>query len=333
MNLPRLFCALLMAVLASACASPDNSVNLYSARKEALIKPLLDAFTKQTGITVNVISSKADALLKRIESEGVNSPADVLLTTDVGRLYRAKTAGVLQPINSAQLNAAIPSQYRDSEQYWFGLSLRARTVMVSDDSQPTSFAELAEPAYQGKICVRSSSNIYNQSLVAAMLEHQGAQDTERWAKALVNNFARPPQGGDRDQIRAAAAGQCSVVIANTYYLAQMLASSQDYQAASAVRVLWLDQDQYGTHVNISGAGVVKNAPNKDHGVRLIEFLSSAQAQAIYANVNYEYPVIAGVEVNDILRSWGDFKADSLALKVIGENNAQAVKLMDRAGWR
>ena len=328
----------------SGCSQPSTEVNLYSARKEALIKPLLEAFTAQSGIKVNIISSKADALLKRIESEGINSPADVLLTTDAGRLHRAKTANVLQEINSITLNKLIPAQYRDSENSWFGLSIRLRPIMIldsaieSEGSSIKSYSDLSKPIHAGKICVRSSGNIYNQSLVAAMIEHQGIEKTENWVKGLVANFARQPQGGDRDQIRAAAAGQCSIVIANTYYLAQMLAdpsNTSDFEAGKKMRVIWPDQNGTGAHANISGAGVLKHSPNKENAIKLIEFLASEDAQGIYANVNYEYPVISSNELNEneILNSWGDFKIDSIALNVLGENNAAAVKLMDRAGWK
>jgi len=340
MSIRRIITFALTALILSACAQPSNEVNLYSARKEALIKPLLDAFTEQTGVKVNIISSKADALLKRIESEGINSPADVLLTTDAGRLHRATSAGVFEAIDSAVLNSTIPPQYRDNANQWFGLSVRLRPIMLlgDDDSLNSinSYSDLTNPLHAGKICVRSSGNIYNQSLVASMIHHNGVEQTEAWVKGLVANFARSPQGGDRDQIRAAAAGQCSIVIANTYYLAQMLAdpsNKPDYAAAQKVRIIWPNQNSTGTHANISGAGVLKNAPNKDNAIKLIEFLASDAAQEIYANVNHEYPVIGKLANNQILNSWGAFKADSLALNILGENNAAAVQLMDRAGWK
>lgn len=340
MPIRQLLVLAFIATILSACAQPSNEVNLYSARKEALIKPLLDAFTEQTGVQVNIISSKADALLKRIESEGLNSPADVLLTTDAGRLHRATTAGVFQSIDSELLNKVVPPQYRDKSNLWFGLSVRLRPIMLLGDdvnlNAINNYSDLNNPLYAGKICVRSSSNIYNQSLVASMIHHIGVPKTEAWVKGFVANFARPPQGGDRDQIRAAAAGQCTIVVANTYYLAQMLAddsNKKDYSAAQKVRVIWPNQNTTGTHANISGAGVLKNAPNKDNAIKLIEFLASDTAQEIYANVNHEYPIISNVAKNKILNSWGNFKADSLALNVLGENNAAAVKLMDRAGWK
>jgi len=331
---------IVIATLLGAC-QPQKSeeVNLYSARKEALMKPLLDAFTKETGVSVNLISSKADALLTRIESEGANSPADVLLTTDAGRLHRAKLAGIFTPIESKVLTSSIPNQYRDQQNQWFGLSVRARPIMLTQAAtqmEITRYEDLADPKLNKQICIRSSGNIYNQSLIASSIEANGEADTETWAKALVANFARDPQGGDRDQIRAAGVGQCSVVVANTYYLANMLSDKNnldDYESASKISVVWPNQKGRGVHVNVSGAGVLKTAPNPDNAVKLIEFLASDTAQKLYAEVNFEYPVKAGIELHPILKSWGDFKADPLSLNKLGENNARAVQLMDRAGWK
>ncbi len=329
-----------IALLIAACQPPaSNEVNLYSARKEALIKPLLDAFTAETGIQVNIISSKADALLERIESEGINSPADVLLTTDAGRLHRAKSAGVFQEISSTSLNSNIPANYRDKDNTWYGLSVRVRPIIVTNQAPSNElqrYEDLSNSAIQSQVCIRSSNNIYNQSLVASLIAASGETTVESWAEGLVSNMARAPQGGDRDQIRAAAAGQCSIVVANTYYLANMLANkdkADDYAAASKMRVIWPNQADRGAHVNVSGAGVVKSAPNRDNAVKLIEFLASDTAQKIYADVNFEYPVKPGIEINSILSQWGEFKADTLALTTLGENNAAAVKLMDRAGWK
>ena len=317
----------------------DGEVNLYSARQEALIKPLLDAFTLDTGIQVNIISSSADALLKRIQSEGINSPADVLLTTDAGRLWRAKQANIFASINSDVLNKNIPSNYRDAESKWFGLSLRVRPIMFANyanTKKPQSYEDLVNPEYTNNSCIRSSNNIYNQSLVAAMIHTLGEEKTEQWANSLVENFARTPQGGDRDQIRATAAGQCEVAIANTYYLAQMAAdqsNNADQKAAQEVSVIWPNQADRGAHVNVSGAGVLNTAPNQANAIKLLEYLSSNTAQQIYADVNFEYPVKQDIEVNPLLASWGEFKADDINLQQLGENNAAAVQLMDRVGWK
>jgi iron(III) transport system substrate-binding protein len=325
----------------SACdqTTVTEEVNLYSARKEALMLPLLESFTKETGIKVNIISSKADALLTRIESEGINSPADVLLTTDAGRLHRAKSAGIFATVDSGLLQTNIPANYRDQDNQWFGLSVRARPIMISNEAtqtEITSYEDLASTELKGQICIRSSGNIYNQSLVAALIDAMGEADTETWAKGLVANLARNPQGGDRDQIRAAAAGQCSVVVANTYYLANMLSSqdkADDYAAASKMTVIWPNQAGRGVNVTVSGSGVIKTAKNKDNAIKLIEFLASNTAQEMYANVNFEYPVKSGVTLNPILSAWGEFKADPIALSKLGQNNAAAVKLMDRAAWK
>ena len=313
-------------------------VNLYSARKEDLMAPLLEAFSTQTGIKVNILSGKADALLSRIQSEGLNSPADVLLTSDAGRLHRAKQAGVFRPLESPRLDT-IPANYRDPDSQWFGLSLRARLILLTDANNPlkiSRYEDLSKPELKGQICIRSSSNIYNQSLVASLLQHLGEDATLKWAQGLVANLARAPQGGDTDQIRAAAAGQCTVAVANSYYLARLLGSpdtEEDYQVASKINVIWPNQSDRGAHLNISGAGVLKNAPNAGNGQKLIEFLASDKAQQMYADLNYEYPINADIPLNDVLKGFGDFKAESLPLSSLGENNTNAVLVMDKAAWK
>ncbi|MBK1645684.1 Fe(3+) ABC transporter substrate-binding protein [Thiocapsa imhoffii] len=334
--------ALATAIITTALpviAAADEEVNLYSARKEELIKPLLDRFTEQTGIRVNLVTDKAETLLKRLESEGINSPADLIITVDAGNLHRAKEAGVTQPIASEVLIAAIPETYRDPEGHWFGLSLRARPILyvegkVDPDSLST-YEALADPAWQGKICIRSSDNIYNQSMVASMIAADGVEATEAWARGLVANMARPPRGGDRDQIAAAAAGQCDIAIANTYYLAGMLNSGDPSQVAAAemMRVFWPNQDDRGTHVNVSGIAMTHAAKNKDAATQLAEFLVSPESQAWYAEVNGEYPVLVDAEITPLLQSWGTFKADEVQLSVLGEYGPEAVRLMDRAGWK
>ncbi|OUS00649.1 Fe(3+) ABC transporter substrate-binding protein [Gammaproteobacteria bacterium 42_54_T18] len=341
MNLAKFFTKAVISTLllssTSLLAAPE--VNLYSARKEALIKPLLDQFTEKTGISVNLVTGKADALLTRLKSEGRNTPADVFLTTDAGRLHRAEDAKVLQPVQSESLNNAIPASYRDPEGYWFGLSLRARPIMYVkgkvDPKTLSTYEALATPELKGKICIRSSSNIYNQSLVASMIAVDGEAKTESWAKGLVGNMARPPKGGDRDQIKAAAAGQCDIAVANTYYFGKMLAGGDASQksAAEKLAIFWPNQDGRGTHVNISGAGVTAHAKHKDNAIKLIEFLASEDAQAWYAQVNYEYPVREGVKPSKVLAEWGNFKADNLNLSQLGDLNSKAVMLMDRAGWK
>lgn len=325
--------------LCAGLAAADE-INLYSARKEALIKPLLDDFSEQTGIRVNLVTGKADALLQRLESEGKLTPADMLITVDAGRLYRAKAAELFQSVNSDILLDSVPPSYRDPDHQWFGLSVRARPIMVVkgevDAAAIRRYEDLADPKWRGKICIRSSGNIYNQSMVASMIAAAGVGSTEDWARGLVANLARKPAGGDRDQIKAAASGECDVAVANTYYLARMLVSDKDdgqRQAAQKMTIVWPNQGDRGTHVNISGAGIIKYSKNKDNAVRLLEFLVSDDAQAFYAETNHEYPVKPGVEVSEVLRAFGEFDADTLNLAELGKNNAEAVKLMDRAGWR
>ena len=334
---------LAIALAATLCTvstlSQAAEVNVYSARKENLIKPLLDRFTAATGIEVNLVTGDADQLLERLASEGANSPADVLVTTDAGRLHRAKVAGVLQPVDSEVLNRTVPANYRDRDSQWFGLSLRARPIMYSRErvkpGELSTYEALADPKWKKRICIRSSGNIYNQSLVASMIAADGATDTEQWARGLVANFGRSPKGGDRDQIKAVASGECDIAVANTYYLGGMLsdADSSQREMAEQVAVFWPNQDARGVHVNVSGAGVTRAARHRDEAVLLLEFLVNDESQAWYAEANTEYPVRPGVARTALLASWGDFKADDLNLTVLGDNNAEAVKLMDRAGWK
>ncbi len=337
-----------MAALAAALAFPatvtaegagEGEVNLYSARQENLIKPLLDDFTRDTGIQVNLLTGKADELLQRLRLEGRNSPADVLITVDAGNLHQAKEAGVLAAIESQVLNENIPESFRDPEGQWYGLSMRARPILYNkaevDPSELSTYEALTEAQWKGRICIRSSSNIYNQSMVASIIASEGAEAAQDWANGIVSNMARPPQGGDRDQIRAAAAGVCDIAIANTYYLGAMLAGDDTAQreAAEQMGVFFPNQEDRGTHVNISGAGVTAHAPNRDNGIRLVEYLTGEDAQRWYAEVNQEYPVRPDVPASEILSGFGDFKADDLNLSLLGVHNAEAVRIMDRAGWR
>ena len=316
-----------------------QEVNLYSARKEALIKPIIDKFSKQTGIKVNLITGKADALLQRIKSEGKNTHADVFITTDAGRLYRAKSADVLQPVKSDILNNAIPENLRDPDGYWFGLSMRARPVFyvkgVINPEELSTYEALADSKFKNRICIRSSNNIYNQSLVASMLAADGQDKTQQWANNFVKNFARKPKGGDRDQIKGAASGQCDIAIANTYYFGKMLSDKKTDQkkAAEAMAIFWPNQSDRGVHVNVSGAAVTKYAKNTANAQKLIEFLATKEAQRWYADANFEYPVRKDVAPSELLKSWGKFKADTINLSQLGVNNAEAVKIMDRAGWK
>ncbi|WP_423185419.1 Fe(3+) ABC transporter substrate-binding protein [Alishewanella sp. d11] len=312
-------------------------VNVYSARQEELIKPLLDKFTAETGIKVNLITGNADELITRINSEGRNSPADLLITTDVGRLARAKQQGAIQAVESETLTSVIPAHLRDPAGVWYGLTVRARPIMYVegkvDPAELSTMEALTDPKWKGKICVRSSSNIYNQSHVAAMIANDGAEAAESWAKGLVANFARPPQGGDRDQIRAAAAGVCDIALANTYYLGAMLADPKEQAQAAKIKVFWPNQDGHGVHINVAGAGVATFAPNKTNAVKLLEYMVQPEAQRWYAEVNHEYPIRTDVAISSILEGFGTFKADDLALEQLGELNAEAIRVLDRSGWR
>jgi len=316
-----------------------EQVNLYSARKEALIKPLLDRFTQQTGITVNLVTGNADNLITRLKSEGKYSPADLLLTTDVGRLYRAKQQGLTQEISVSEAIEKLPSNFRDEQGHWLGLSLRARPIMVSVDSVAAqaivNLEDITSPEWKGRVCIRSSSNIYNQSMVASLIAQVGESAAQEWVNGLVKNFARPPQGGDRDQIKAVAAGLCDVAIANTYYLAGMLSSDDEttQQQAKKVKVIWPNQGDRGAHINISGVALTKNAPNKDAALKLIDFLLGNESQLWYATTNHEYPVLADIAWSELLQSFGTFKTEQVPLSKLGELNAAAVQMMDRAGWK
>ncbi len=329
---------ILAATIGATPTLAADEVNIYSYRQEVLIRPLLDRFTKKTGIKVNIIFAKK-GMIARLKAEGANSPADAILTTDAGRLIRAKQAGVLQPIRSSVLEKSIPAQYRDPEGYWFGLTVRARPIIYSrarvKPSSLSTYAALTDAKWKGRICIRSSGNIYNQSMLAAMIARNGAAKTEAWARGLVANFARRPKGGDRDQIRAVAVGLCDIAIVNTYYLAGMIDSKRasDRAAAAKVDVFWPDQKGNGTHVNISGAGIAKSAKNRANAVKLLEFLVSDEAQLIYASKVYEYPVKPGIAISKVLGAWGAFKADKLNLSELAKYNAEAVRVADRAGWR
>ncbi|MEZ5453084.1 MAG: Fe(3+) ABC transporter substrate-binding protein [Thiothrix sp.] len=337
-----MFKKIALALLVSSLAAPalaEGEVNVYSARKEQLIKPLFDKFTEQTGIAVNLVTGKDDALLERLKLEGENTPADLLMTADAGRLYRAVEMELTQPVESEVLAKDIPDNLRDPANQWFGLTSRARPIFyVKDKVKPeelSTYEDLADPKWKGRICIRSSDNIYNQSMLGSMIAVNGTEKAQAWADAFVKNFARPPEGGDRDQIKAAAAGQCDIAISNTYYYGQMLGSDDEEEKAAAekVAIFWPNQADRGTHINISGAAVTKTATNKDNAIKLLEFLVSDESQQWYAEANQEYPVKAGIAPSELLKGWGEFKADSLNLSELGKNNAEAVKIMDKAGWK
>lgn len=319
--------------------SESEVVNIYSARHYDTDQQLYDNFTEETGIEINLIEGSSDELIERINNEGVNSPADVVITVDAGRLWRAKDAGVLQSFESDYLSENIDAEMRDPEGYWVGLSNRVRGIVYNtetvDPADLEGYWELADEQWEGRICIRSSNNIYNQSLVASLIERHGEEATEEWATNFVNNFARSPQGGDTDQVRAVAAGLCDVAVANHYYLARLMQSDapEDEEVASQVAMYFPSEEHGGAHVNISGAGVAANSPNEANAIRFIEYLATEEAQEYYAIANNEFPVLDGMELPDVLDQFGEFDTDGINVAVYGSNNPIAIQVMDRAGWR
>ncbi len=334
------FLAPLGMVVPSTAAEAENGiVNIYSSRHYDTDLALYDDFTSQTGIKVNRLEAGADALIERIRTEGEFSPADILITVDAGRLWRAEQAGLLSPIASPVLEERLPEAMRHPEGLWFGLSKRARVIIYNKEAgKPqslASYADLADPAHKGKVCIRSSSNIYNISLLSAMIANDGAAAAETWAKGVVDNFARRPQGNDTSQISAVAAGECGIAVVNSYYLARFAASDDPATKAifDAVGIIFPDQEGRGTHINISGAGIVKHSPNKENAIRFIEYLTDEAAQGYFANGNNEYPAVRGVKASSVVESLGTFKEDTINVSALGENQSEAIKIFDRVGWR
>lgn len=330
---------LTVAGAAFAASAQDQELNVYSSRHYDTDLALYDQFTEQTGIKVNLIEGGADELIERMRNEGANSPADILIAVDAGRLWRADNAGLFQPAESEILEARVPDHLQHPDNHWFGLSKRARVIMYNKEKGIPegldTYEDLADPAYDGMLCIRSSSNVYNQSLMGSIIAAHGEAEAEEWARGVVANMARPPEGGDIDQIEAVAAGQCDIAVANTYYLGRMLSSddAEDKAIGEKVGVLFPNQDGRGAHVNISGAGVAVHAPHKEAAVKFLEYLVSDEAQKIFAEGNNEYPVVEGVEMSPVIAAWGDFKEDELNAAVFGENNPLALQIMDRAGWK
>ncbi len=311
-----------------------GQVNIYSSRHYNTDDQLYDGFTEQTGISVNLIEGKDDELIERIKSEGKNSPADILITVDAGRLWRAAQAGIFAPVESEILEEKIPGNLQDPNNLWFGFSKRARVIVYNKDkvdlSQLSTYEDLADPKWKGKFIVRSSSNIYNQSLVAGMIEEKGEEATAEWIEGLVANFARSPQGNDTSQIEDVAAGVADLTLANTYYLARYEDNPEVFEK---VGIFFPNQDNRGTHINISGAGLLKHAPNKEQAISFLEYLASPEAQEFFALGNNEYPVVEGTPANPVVESFGEFKDDTTNVSAYGKNNADAVKIMDRSGWK
>jgi iron(III) transport system substrate-binding protein len=325
-------------VLCATSASAEEVVNIYNSRHYASDKQLYEAFTKATGIQVNVVEGKHEELMQRLTSEGAKSPADVLITVDAGRLAQVATENLFQPVSTPVLEKAIPAHLRHPDGLWYGLAVRARVLVYAkgriNPAQLSTYEALAEPQFKGQILTRSSNNSYTLSLVGSILAANGPEKTEAWAKGLVANFARPPEGGDTDQIKAVAAGQGGIALANTYYLGKLIASSkpEDQAITQKVAVFFPNQQNRGTHVNISGAGVAKHAPHRDNAIKLIEYLAT-DGQRYFADVNFEYPVNPAMKPHPILAAFGEFKQDTLNAATYAANSIEAAKIMDRAGWK
>jgi iron(III) transport system substrate-binding protein len=333
--------ALLPALAVSlGAAAQENVLNLYSSRHYQTDEALYAGFTKATGIKVNRIEAGEDALIERIRNEGARSPADVLVTVDAGRLWRAEQLGLFQPVKSALLESRIPASFREPGGLWFGYSLRARVIAYSKAKvkagELRNYEDLADAKWKGRVCMRSSSNIYNLSLMGALIDHLGEAQAEAWAKAVRANLAREPKGGDTDQLKSVAAGECDVTISNQYYYARLARSqkAEDRQVAEKVGVLFPNQASWGTHVNISGAGVMKNAPHREAAVKFLEYLASDEAQRYFADGNNEWPVVPSVQVvNPVLSAFGAFKYDPVNVAVLGRNQPAAQRLYDRVAWK
>jgi len=325
----------LVTAAATAAFAQAGEVNVYTYRESKLIQPLFDAFTKDSGVKVNVISA-SNGLEQRIKTEGANSPADLLLTVDIGRLEEAARSGITQPIKSDVLEKAIPPQYRDPEGHWYGIALRARVFYVSKErvtQTAFTYEELADPKWKGKICIRSGQQIYNNALFAAMLAKTGEAKTEEWLRGLKANLAQKPSGGDRETARDIAAGKCDIGIGNTYYWALMNDVETDKKAwAQATKVILPAFKDGGTHVNISGVVLARYAPNKANAMKLIEWLVSEKAQQMHADINYEYPIRAGIPINATIANYGPLKPDPLPMSKIADNRKTAANLVDKVGF-
>ncbi|TXL69243.1 Fe(3+) ABC transporter substrate-binding protein [Vineibacter terrae] len=325
--------------LAGVASAQDKVVNLYSARHYQTDEKLYEGFTRLTGIKVNRIEGKEDEIIERIRNEGANSPADLVITVDMGRIWKAEAAGLLGPVKSAVLEQRVPANLRDPEGRWFGFSTRARVLVYAKDklqpAQVARYEDIASPGFKGKVCVRSGGHVYNLSLLASIIATQGEEKAEAWAKGVVAHMARPPQGGDTDQIKAVAAGQCDVAIANSYYVARIFNSTKDEDKAIAAKIAvsFPNQGDRGAHVNVSGGGMVKTAPNKDSAIRFLEYLVSDEAQRYFANGNNEYPVAEVKTDNKALESWGTFKMDQVNVGALGRNQAKAQAIFDKVGWK
>ncbi len=314
-----------------------QEVNLYSSRHYDTDERLYSEFEEMTGITVNRIEGKADELIARMEAEGVNSPADVLLTVDATRLARAKAAELLASIESEALETRIPAHLQDADNEWFGFSTRARIIFYDRNdvsNPPQTYADLASPEYKGRICIRSSTNVYMQTLLAAIITHQGEDAGKEWAAAVLDNFARDPQGGDTDQLRGIVSGECDIAVSNTYYFARSIRTDVRGLSEGRDMIGWVfpDKDGNGAHVNVSGGGVARHAPNRDNAVKFLEYLASDSAQAYFSAGNDEYPVVDGVDVAASIAALGEFRGDDVNLSEVAENVPAAQRIYNEVGW-
>lgn len=330
---------LVLATLFTANATAQE-LNLYSSRHYQTDEALYSGFTKATGIKLNRIEAGEDPLIARIKNEGASSPADVLVTVDAGRLWRAEQMGLFQPIESKLLAERLPAHMLAAGNQWFGFSARARVIVYNKASvnpaDVQNYEDLANPKLKGKVCTRSGGHIYNLSLMSALIEHLGEAKAEQWAKGVVANFARAPKGGDTDQIKAVASGECGVAISNSYYYVRLMKSDkpEDKKVIETTGLIWPNQKSFGTHMNVSGAGVVKTAPNKAAAIKFLEYLTSNEAQSYFANGNNEWPVVKGAPLNNKeLASLGSFKMDILNIGVLGKNQPAAQKIFDRVGYK
>jgi len=341
MNIRRcaaLGAAITVVVLANGLpAQAQEVLNIYSARHYQTDDALYDGFTQKTGIEINRIEAESDALIERLKSEGANSPADVFITVDAGRVWRAEEAGLFQPVESAALNSAIPENLRHPDGLWFGFSTRARLIYYDKTKIApgtiTAYEDLADPKFKGKVCIRSSSNVYNQSLLSSLIDAHGEAGAREWAQAVVDNLARKPVGGDTDQIKGIGSGECEIAVANSYYFVRLMTDPEQKALVEKVGWVFPNQDGRGTHVNVSAAGVLKNAPHREAAVKFLEYLASPEAQRYFADGNNEYPVVQTVEPSPALQKLGeDFKVDPVNVAVYGSNQPMAQKIFDSVGW-
>lgn len=328
---------LAMALTTVGVAAPAlaDEVNVYSYRQPELIKPLTDAFTEETGIKVNVAYLKK-GMVERLLAEGDRSPADLVLTVDISRLNAVVEAGVTQPVTSEVISANVPEAYRDPEGHWFGLTTRARIIYASKDrvadGEVTTYEDLADPKWAGRICTRSGTHAYNVALTSAILEHHGAEETKAWLEGVKSNLARKPQGNDRAQVKAIWAGECDLAVGNTYYMGKMLKDAEQQAWADSVNIVFPTFENAGTHVNISGIALTKAAPNKENAIKMMEFLTSSKAQEVYATANFEYPIAPGTEADDLVKSWGEFTADDVNLMTLAGHRGEALKLIEQVDF-